>query len=105
MKNLRAFVIVGLLFGSLAFAGGVSGGGGKTVVTRDNQGKKVVQLLDLWEAENIYGRKINYSNAPVAEQVSVALNSIKHALRHPIPNRGLWKLEESAEATSDILES
>lgn len=106
MKNFRWLSIAVLLTGNLVLAGGVSGGGGKTVVKRDKDGRLIsVQLLDLWEAENIYERKTKYSEVPVAEQVEAGLQNIKYVLRHPFPNGGLWTLEESEEATEIILEN
>lgn len=68
MKQWMVFCLVGLYFQSV-LSGGTSAGGGKGIVCRD-ENKKVVsaQMLDLWEAENIFGRKINYSNLSVEEQ-------------------------------------
>lgn len=55
-----------------------SGGGGGAFVCRDGgfgSGTEIVssELLDLWEAVNIHGWPITYSNAPVEEQIHNAL--------------------------------
>ncbi len=58
--------------------GGGSTGGGKAVCVQ-NKPKKY-RVLDLWEAENTWGLKIQDSNAPVAEQVNTALKRLDKIL-------------------------
>jgi hypothetical protein len=64
-----------------ATEGGMHGGGGKGVVCRNTDGSiKSVELLDLWEAREIYGREINYSDEPVEKQYKEALTSLRRAI-------------------------
>jgi hypothetical protein len=79
LPSLSAALMVALStsysISSLATKGGMHGGGGKGVVCRNTDGSiKSVELLDLWEAREIYGREIIYSNEPVEKQVEDALS-------------------------------
>jgi len=55
-------------------AGGVDGGGGKSVVCRNAEGVITsAELLDLYEGSTMYGLNIKKSTTPYAEQVESAL--------------------------------
>lgn len=57
--------------------GTVGGGGGKVVACRNTSGDLTsVELLDLFEAKNIYGLSINESSASVADQVASTLTAL-----------------------------
>jgi hypothetical protein len=59
-------------------AGGISGGGGKGVVCRDNNGDiRSVELLDLWEARTIYKRQILKSNQSYVNQLADAVHRVE----------------------------
>jgi hypothetical protein len=64
-----------------AFAGAISGGGGKSVVCRDANHKiQTAELLDLFEGRIMYGRKIVYSADGVEKQLATAFG--KTVLNH-----------------------
>ena len=65
-------------------SGGRDGGGGKGVVCRNPDGSiKSVELLDLWEAREIYQRTIPISGRPIAEQVANAIQALKYSIYYP----------------------
>lgn len=67
--------------------GGVDGGGGKSVVCRNEQGTIVsAELLDLYEGAKMYGLNIQKSNAHYVEQIETALTVI------PISSRGMTEI-------------
>lgn len=79
----RWILLFSLLLGNSAQArlGNGASGGGKGVVCRDNREKvKSVELLDLWEARTLWGRKISPSKESVASQVKSAVARLKHAV-------------------------
>lgn len=63
----------------VAYAGPAGTSGGKGYVCRDSQGKinKPVQLLDLWEAKEIFGREIKKDSRPALVQFEEALERLK----------------------------
>lgn len=68
---------------SLALAGGMEGGGGKSVVCRDNNHKIIsAELLDIWEGKNIYNLNIEQKN-DVDSILSIAQNKLTHSLTNP----------------------
>ncbi len=81
------FVLIGISFlvsvWAFAFDGAVSGGGGRSVVCRD--GKKILsaQLLDLFEAEQIFGLQFEPEKKSYEEEVDWIINKIKLG-RHQI---------------------
>jgi hypothetical protein len=78
-------VSIALLLTALtAHAGGVDGGGGKSVVCRDGKGRiRSIELLDLWEARVLYRRNLVPSRKPLAKQVSEAIDLLKNAVENP----------------------
>lgn len=83
MKNMKAHkYIVTILFLVLASASVLAGqdrGGGKGVVCRDSQnGVLSVELLDLWEAKNLRGKKIILSSGNMNTDMDLALNRTKY---------------------------
>ncbi len=57
-SNLFLMTIIFMCFQADAFAGGVDGGGGKSVVCRDANAKITsAETLDLYEAKHVYGLK------------------------------------------------
>lgn len=63
-------------------AGGVDGGGGKSVVCRNAEGHITsAELLDLYEGSKMYGLNIQKSNAPFTEQIETALAVIPPSAR------------------------
>lgn len=65
--------------------GGISGGGGKGIVCRDDLGNiKSVQMLDLYEAKIVYGLNPSYETAPMDEQIQKALETIPSSQRRLI---------------------
>lgn len=83
MKTNRiVFVAAAFLMSTKAFAGVGSSGGGKGVVCRTTAGTvSSVELLDLWEAKNVYGRIIQNSTDPLTVQLSEGLNRISNAIK------------------------
>lgn len=81
------FLLLGLMaMGAIANAqaGGVDGGGGKSIVCRDNSGIiQSAEILDLYEGRIMFGLNIYESNEPMASQIKAALNAI------PVNSRGL----------------
>ena len=78
MKNLETAFLISTLFTSSAFAGGISGGGGRSVVCRDSKTGAITsaQLLDLYEGTVQYGYTIKSSTAPKDAQLNIALELI-----------------------------
>lgn len=64
MRNLKiAIIAFGIISGSLAVAGGMEGGGGKSVVCRNQDGSiRSAEILDLYEGRTVY--QLNYHEAP-----------------------------------------
>lgn len=81
------YLILGLVtLGAMAHAsaGGVDGGGGKSIVCRDGAGSiKSAEVLDLYEGRIMFGLNIQETNDPMASQIKKALNNI------PANSRGL----------------
>lgn len=78
-----------------AYAGGVSGGGGKGVVCRGAEGNvKSVELLDLWEAQNITGEEIPVTDESVVDQVRSKIPMLRN-----IYNERKWSSNEQLEQT------
>lgn len=76
----RAAILIMIFISTKVFAGNESGGG-MGVVCRDPSGAvKTVELLDLWEARNVYGRNIVSSSDSVEKQVEDGLQNLKHAI-------------------------
>lgn len=72
------------LFASITFAGPGDGGGGQGVVCRNADNSiKPVELLDLWEAREIYKRPALASNASVEEQVAANIARLRHLVHYP----------------------
>lgn len=78
-KIFQGGFILTFIFCQLAFAGGVSSGGGGAMVCRDPNSGAVIsaQLLDLWEGQNIRGWKIKDSYSNVDGHLAIALDQIK----------------------------
>ncbi len=84
-----------LLFGAMANAtvGGVDGGGGKSVVCRDNSGAITsAEVLDLYEGRIQFGLSIQESPEPKKVQIQNALNRI------PATFRGRQELSQKLRA-------
>lgn len=85
MKNL--FFLTSLMISGvtpLALAGGVDGGGGKSVVCRDSSGViQTTEVLDLYEGRVMFGLNIQDSPEPMDVQIKNALSRI------PANSRGL----------------
>lgn len=87
MKALK-FSAIALLtsLSFCVFAGPNDGGGGQGIVCRDanRQITRPVELLDLWEAREIYHRKINYQNdRPVAQRLLEVFDILEHVAAYP----------------------
>lgn len=78
---LTSILLATIAVASPALAvGGGSTGGGKGVVCRTADGSiKSVEVLDLWEAREIFHRAAIESSDPVAAQVAQANQRLKHA--------------------------
>lgn len=103
---MKQLILLALLsIGSVAQAAGGTevGGGGKGVVCRNSDGTvRSVELLDLWEARTLYGRQIQISDAPVAEQVSAV---IKNMSRVHVPSFDSIPYNElQSEVTTALIE-
>lgn len=76
------FICLMSTFALSAFAGPQGSGGGKGVVCHDASGNvQSVELLDLWEAREVYGRPAMISNAPVADQVKNGIEALKYSIQ------------------------
>lgn len=77
----KCLVLVSLIFGlSVAYGGGVDGGGGNGVVCRDQSGSITnVRMLDLYEGEILYGLQFSHQ----FNDIESALNEIAHKLHKP----------------------
>lgn len=75
MKNL---FFITLLVSSLSYAGaGVDGGGGKSVVCRDDSGQIVsAEVLDIYEGRVQYGLSLPATNDTIKVQMEDAINNI-----------------------------
>lgn len=84
--HLKLIATLSLTAGALSStavlaAGTMGGGGGKGVVCRNSSGGiQSVELLDLWEARAIYGRKWSDSGDSVAAQVEHLLDALKNSI-------------------------
>lgn len=89
LKTLKALTILfTIAFTTNAFAGAVSGGGGKAVVCRNPDGSiRSAEALDLWEARVIYNREIIRSERTVAELVEEGIERLKFSY---LPGIGPW---------------
>ena len=84
--NTKYFLLGLVTWGTMAHAsaGGVDGGGGKSIVCRDTAGAiKSAEVLDLYEGRVLFGLNIQESNEPRTTQIKNALNAI------PVNSRGL----------------
>ena len=62
--------------------GGVDGGGGKSIVCRENDGSiKSAEVLDLYEGRVMYGLNIKETSEPMEQQIEKALNIIPPSSR------------------------
>ena len=80
MKILKCIIIISIsaLSGAVASAG-QDRGGGKGVVCRDSQNNVLTaELLDLWEAQNLRGKKIISSSGNMNTDMELALNRAKY---------------------------
>ena len=78
-KALTIFLALMPFSGASASIGNADGGGGKGVVCRTANGAiKSVELLDIWEAKNLFGRKILKSNKPINVQIGSAIAALKN---------------------------
>lgn len=69
---------------SLAFAGAVSGGGAKSIVCRDAQGKiNSAETLDLYEAKNIYGLQLKAFTGSLDQVISSLQMDLKNTMSQP----------------------
>lgn len=67
-----------------AWAGPNDSGGGKGVVCRTKNGAvESVELLDLWEARELYERKIVYSNEAIEQQIDEGIERLKNVIVYP----------------------
>ncbi|RYZ98605.1 MAG: hypothetical protein EOP11_20445, partial [Proteobacteria bacterium] len=78
------FLAVTLLLTSMsAFAGAVSGGGGKAVVCRDAQNNvRSVELLDLWEGRQLESFTFEESTVSVERQANEAISRLRNVIFH-----------------------
>jgi hypothetical protein len=76
---MRFACLILIFVSSLAYAGN-SGGGGRGVVCRNSHGKvESVELLDLWEAKEVFQFKVKPSSKPVVEQIAGAIEALKYS--------------------------
>ena len=85
MKALKFSIIALLASLSISvFAGPNDGGGGQGVVCLNpDKTVKSVELLDLWEAREIYKREIETSSEPTAVQVAHAIERLRNVVDYP----------------------
>jgi len=82
MNRAAILALLAISFSPLAMAGSEGTGGGKGVVCRSASGEiESVELLDLWEAREVYGRPAVYSSSPLEEQLSAAIDRLKYAVQ------------------------
>ena len=75
---MKTFLTTMLFLSSLSFASaGVDGGGGKSVVCRDDSGKITsTEVLDIYEGKVQYGLNIQTTNEPIKTQMERAIEAI-----------------------------
>ena len=79
MRRFKLSALVIFFTSSFTLAGGMEGGGGKGVVCRDNAGNiQTVELLDLWEAENIHHDHIMPSLGSASADLTSAIGRAKN---------------------------
>lgn len=79
MRSFKLYFLVIVSASTLAFAGGMEGGGGKGVVCRDSAGHiQSVELLDLWETKNIRHEQIIPSLGSASSDLKSAINRAKN---------------------------
>jgi hypothetical protein len=85
MKSVKFMFLAALAASSLsAFAGPNDSGGGKAVVCKHWYGTvKSVELLDLWEARELYDRNIVHSSASIGTQIKEAAARLKNVIVYP----------------------
>lgn len=93
------FILIVFFGNTLWAAGGVSGGGGKGLVCRD-QSKKIisVELLDLWEARILYKRSIANPNLPIEQMINNGIQNLKTSLYSLRTREGKTGYESTANA-------
>ncbi|MFN8943110.1 MAG: hypothetical protein ACK5WZ_00635, partial [Pseudobdellovibrionaceae bacterium] len=81
-RNPKSLLFSGVFFASMfCQAGAVSGGGAKSVVCRNSQQQILsVELLDLWEAKNLFKKEINVAESSVPKLVDDAFLNLKNAI-------------------------
>lgn len=100
---LKFLTIVLLFLAYPAFAGPSITGGGKGVVCRNaDDSVRSVELLDLWEAENLFNRKISRSEASVEDQVKEAVQRMKDIKVGGFDDPAM--IEAVAEATVSMIQ-
>lgn len=80
MAFYRSSIIIGSLslLLSIAHAGTAVSGGGGAYVCRDSSGDIISsELVDVWEAKNVYSEPILISNDPVEAQIERAIKRIR----------------------------
>jgi hypothetical protein len=84
-KIVTTIALLVTILGTIpSFAGTKDGGGGKGVVCLNpDKSIKSVELLDLWEARELYERKIPSSDAPVPDQIRAGIERIKYVIQYP----------------------
>jgi hypothetical protein len=75
-----AAIVTMIFISTKVFAGNESGGAMGVVCREPSGAVKSVELLDLWEARKVYGRRLVSSNASVEKQVEDGLQNLKHAI-------------------------
>lgn len=103
MKIIQLSLLLLAALSAPAFAGVDSSGGGRGVVCRDSRGRiKSAELLDLWEARQIYRRVIVPSRRPVKEQVEQALGRLQNLFYYDSFNADGTKSPSGEMLLSDL---
>ncbi len=82
--NLILSTIVLMCVQAHAIAGGVDGGGGKSIVCRDSQAKIIsAETLDLYEAKNIYGLQPKTFSGSLDQAITTIESDIQGTMDQP----------------------
>ena len=83
--------------------GGISEGGGRSVVCRNPAGEITsAQMLDLYEGEKVYKLSVPRSDAPMEEQIAKALGKLSEKARLPIQFQAGFIREKMSLLPEDV---
>ena len=100
--NFLLLVLMATIYSNIANAGLRDGGGGKGVVCRTPTGKvQSVELLDLWEFQEVYGQPVKRSTSPLRAQIIKAIESLKYSTQSEIYDQTPGFLENFLQKTAD----